>query len=167
MATVTGSALSGTDGFCVEVDDEEVGVVEELWIADDGMPQALALRTAAGRHCLLLAEDVALVDREQRRVVVRHGTRVLELEPPHLVHTDGRIEATWATTGAAFELPPPAPPQALAERVPHPEPNPTQRTELRAVAFTIAALYGSLAALTAALIGACFLVAWLVTGQAY
>jgi hypothetical protein len=45
--------------------------------------------------------------------------------------------------------------------------NPTQRTDVGAVIKTTAALYGTIAFLVFALIGVCYLVAWLVTGRAY
>jgi len=167
MAIAT-QILLHADGFDVEVGDTVAGFVEEIWLGGDEEPQALALRTSAGRHGLLLADDVAIVDEEQHRVAVREGARLLALEPPHLVRRNGRLEATWTTTGERFDLVPAKPERPpLAARLPHPEHYPTQRTELRSLAFSIGVLYGGLAVLAFLLMGLCFLVADIVAGRAY
>lgn len=97
--------LRDTDGFLVESPQGDLGWVEEVWLAESGEAKALAVRTADGRHALLLDDDVVAVDRERRWVVVPESPRLLELGPPRLAGgEDGGLAASWATTGASLEV---------------------------------------------------------------
>jgi hypothetical protein len=101
--------LLRADGFQVLTADLRVGVVEEIWIGEDGAPTGLAVRTADGTRGLVLADDVAAVDAERRWVVVPPEVRVLRLEPPRLVERSaGRVEAAWSTNGETLPLGPEA-----------------------------------------------------------
>jgi len=68
MATVAESRdrLLETDGFLVESSAGDLGWIEEVWIDETGDADAVAVRTADGRHGLLLDEDELAVDRESR-----------------------------------------------------------------------------------------------------
>lgn len=99
--------LHDTDGFLVESPDGDLGWVEEVWLAESGEPKALAVRTADGRHGLLVEEDVLAVDRERRWVVVAEKPRLLELAAPRVAGGGGgELAASWATTGSDLEVTP-------------------------------------------------------------
>lgn len=68
MATVAESRdrLLETDGFLVESSAGDLGSIEEVWIDETGDADTVAVRTADGRHGLLLDEDELAVDRESR-----------------------------------------------------------------------------------------------------
>jgi hypothetical protein len=103
----THAELRDTDGFLVESPDGDLGWVEEVWLAESGEPKALAVRTADGRHCLLLDEEVLAVDRERRWVVVSEKPKLLELAAPRVTGgVDGPLAASWATTGSDLEVTP-------------------------------------------------------------
>jgi hypothetical protein len=120
--------LHDTDGFLVESPDGDLGWVEEVWLSEGGEARALAVRTADGRHGLLLDEDVLTVDRERRWVVVPEKPRLLELAAPRVTGGDGgALAASWATTGSDLDVTPrphrlwhipyrPAEPKAPARR---------------------------------------------------
>lgn len=170
---MTQPGLERSDGYHVEAGNADVGLVEEVWLGDDGAAHALAIRTATGEHGLLLAEDVAVVDPDQQRVAMREGARLRALEPPRLVaEPDGSVQlhASWATTGRSLPLPEPHAPGTLSEYIPRPHlpqrSATAPRSELRAFAVSVGTLYAFLVFLAAALIGLDFLVAWLVTGHA-
>src|SRR5438067_5320561 len=105
MTAIQGSRLSASDGFLVESADRQVGWVEEVWLGDDDEPRALAVQTVDGRHALLLDEHVEAVEREQRWVVVRPQQALLELDAPRVREMNGRIVASWRTTGNALTAP--------------------------------------------------------------
>src|SRR2546428_8109428 len=102
MATaVVTRVLGDTEDFVVESADGPIGRVEEIWLGPTDEPQALAVRMKAGNHALLLDQDVLAVDREHRWVVVRPNPELLELAAPRLDRSrDGKLAASWATTGA-------------------------------------------------------------------
>lgn len=103
----THAELRDTDGFLVESPEGDLGWVEEVWLGESGEARALAVRTADGRHGLLLDEDVVAVDRERRWVVVPEKPKLLELDAPRLASEgDGGIAASWRTTGAGLEVTP-------------------------------------------------------------
>src|SRR5215831_4727434 len=97
-ATETNERLLETDGYVVESAAGDLGWVEEVWIDDEGEAEAVAVRTADGRHGLLLADDVLTVDRESRWVVVDEDTKLLELAAPRLNREGGRLTSSWGTT---------------------------------------------------------------------
>jgi hypothetical protein len=97
--------LRDTDGFLVESPAGDLGWVEEVWLAEGGDAKAIAVRTADGRHGLLLDDDVLAVDRERRWVVVPENARLLELAAPRLTDgADSGLAASWATTGASLDV---------------------------------------------------------------
>ncbi len=163
--------LRASDGFRVETPHGRLGVVEEVWLGEDGDPQALAVRTTDGRHGLLLADEIAAVHPDEEQVVVEDPT-LLELEAPRLDGdradgTGARLSASWTTTGDVLPLPE-APTRlhlpfanarldAAAPRV----------IVERPIWQTVAVLYGSIALLALLLIGVTFLVAALVSGHPY
>ncbi len=163
-------ALRASDGFRVETPRGRLGVVEEVWVGEDGDPQALAVRTIDGRHALLLAEEIAAVHPDEEQVVVEEPT-LLELEAPRLDGDRGdgsraRLSASWATTGDVLQPPEPT-------RLPLPFANarldaaaPNVFVE-RPLWQMVAILYSSVALLVVILIGVTFLVAALVGGHAY
>src|SRR5262245_41010039 len=68
---MTVSALTGTEGYALESPQGELGRIEEVVVGDEEyVPVALDVRTNEGWHGLLRAEDVLVVDREYRWVVV-------------------------------------------------------------------------------------------------
>jgi hypothetical protein len=101
----THEELRDTDGFLVESPEGDLGWVEEVWLGESGEPRALAVRTADGRHGLLLDEDVLAVDRERRWVVVPEKPKLLELATPTLVG-GAALAASWTTTGASLDVTP-------------------------------------------------------------
>ena len=103
----THAELRDTDGFLVESPEGDLGWVEEVWLGESGEAKALAIRTADGRHGLLLDEDVVAVDRERRWVVVAENPKLRELGAPRLAAGDGSgLAASWATTGMDLEVTP-------------------------------------------------------------
>jgi hypothetical protein len=103
----THAELRDTDGFLVESPEGDLGWVEEVWLSETGEPKALAVRTADGRHGLLLERDVVSVDRERRWVVVPEKPKLLELDVPRVAGGDGApLAASWATTGANLDVTP-------------------------------------------------------------
>ena len=94
--------LRDADGFVVESSAGDIGWVEEVWIGESGDPQALAVRTADGRHGLLLPTEVLAVDREQRWVVVPPEPGLLELDAPRVTGVGSArtepLAASWTTT---------------------------------------------------------------------
>jgi hypothetical protein len=166
MATI--AELESCDGFAVEATAGLLGWVEETWLDGEGRPGALAVRTPAGGRALLLAQDVEAVDAVTQEVLLRADARLHELDAPRLESVDGRIAASWATTGAAVEPEPapiaaesePAAPAVAAARAA------TAHVE-RPLPFIVAFAFCALAAIVAFQIALAFLVAYLVTGRAY
>jgi len=162
--------LLETDGFLVESPAGDLGWIEEVWVDEAGEADAVAVRTADGRHALLLDEDVLTVDREQRWVVVSEVPTFLELDVPRLTKRpgDGRaIASSWATTGAVLEVEPrprhlwhvpyrPAEPARPARR---------RKTE-RPLWQGIAALLLLIAILVGVTVALAFVIADLVAGAA-
>ena len=175
MATVaeTNARLRETDGFVVESPDGDLGWVEEVWVREANEPAALAVRTADGRHALLLGEDVLAVDRENRLVVVPREPALFELDVPRLATTRGkgraiRLAASWTTTGALLPVSPrrhhlsrfPSRPSEATPSVP------TESLE-RPLWQPVAVLIASLVLIVAFTITLAFVIARLVTGAAY
>src|SRR5206468_4422872 len=75
-------ALEESEGYTVESPNGSIGWVEEVWLGERSEPHALAMRTIDGTRALLLAEQVAAVDREHGWVVVEPDPRLRELDPP-------------------------------------------------------------------------------------
>lgn len=174
MATVaeTNARLRETDGFVVESPDGDLGWVEEVWVGEANEPAALAVRTADGRHGLLLGEDVLAVDRENRWVVVPAEPDLLELDVPRLTTMRERgairLAASWTTTGALLPV---SPRRHRRSRFPsHPSkatpPAPTESLE-RPLWQPVGLLIVSLVLIVALVITLAFVVARLVTGAAY
>jgi hypothetical protein len=165
--------LRNADGFLVESSAGDVGWVEEVWLDDEDEPRALALQTLDGRHALLRAEDVLAVEPEQRWVVVRPEQELLELDAPRVRTRNGRILASWCTTGAVLRAPSEPRwhvPVHLPHRDPHAHPRiaaASRRIRRWPPWAAIAALYGALGFIVAFVIALAFVIAWLVTGQAY
>jgi hypothetical protein len=106
-AVETHAELLDTDGFLVESPEGDLGWVEEVWLSESGEPKALAVRTADGRHGLLLDQDVVAVDRERRWIVVADQPKLLELATPQLTRVEGGLlAASWVTTGADLDVTP-------------------------------------------------------------
>jgi hypothetical protein len=163
--------LHDTDGFLVESPAGDLGWVEEVWLGDGGEPKAVAVRTADGRHGLLLDEDVVNVDREQRWVVVPEEPKLLELDAPRVAaesSSRGALAASWATTGAALTVTPrPHHLWHVPYRPAEPtRPRPRRRPE-RPVWQGIALLLATIAFLVAFTITLAYTIADLVTGGAY
>jgi len=110
MATLPRPRLRACDGFRVDAPRGLVGWVEETWLGPDGDAAAFALRTLDGQRGLLLTGDIVSVDDDEETVVVRAGSRLLELGAPRLDQVSP-LHASWSTTGATIE--PPAPPGPL------------------------------------------------------
>jgi hypothetical protein len=173
MATVADSRdrLLETDGFLVESSAGDLGWIEEVWVDETGDADAVAVRTADGRHGLLLDEDVLTVDRESRWVVVSPDTTFLELDTPHVTRRahDGtaRFESSWATTGGVLEV---APRPRHLWHVPYRPEEPVQparrRRAERPLWQGIAALLLLIALLVVVTIALAYLIAGLVTGAA-
>lgn len=162
--------LAGTDGFVVESPEGDVGYVEEVWVDDANEPRALAVRTVAGRHGLLLGDEVLAVHREARWVVVSPQTVLLELDVPRLVSVrggsgDAPLSASWTTTGDVL----PVSPRAHTGRGPRlrRRPAPAMSSTDPRLPRAIAMLLGSIALLVAVTIALAFVIARLVTGSAY
>jgi hypothetical protein len=170
MVTATESTLRllETDGYVVESAAGDLGWVEEVWVDDQGEAEAVAVRTADGRHGLLLDDDVLTVDRESRWVVVGEDAKLLELDVPRLSRGSGRLTSSWGTTGAELEVT--ARPRhrwhtPLRPEEPAP---PVRRAKVeRPLWQGIAVLLTTIALLVLATIALAFVVAHLVTGTAY
>lgn len=159
--------LRGTDGYVVESPDGDVGWVEEVWLGETNEPRAIAVRTADGRHGLLLDDQVLAVDREYHWVVVPRDPSLLALDPPRLV-ADGEarsgLTASWTTTGERFPALAPRRRALLAAR--RAARSRTARAEWP-LWRSVATLLATIAFLVAFTITLAFVVAWLVTGAAY
>lgn len=156
----------------MESADGDVGWVDQLWLGEDGDVRALAVRTVDGRHGLLPREAVEAVDRENRWVVISPGEELLELAPPRVTGADGH-EATWQTTGAVISAPS-EPPWRWPLHLPHlgTHRHPYLEALSRRVRrwppwLAVAALIGALTFLLALMMTLAFIVARLVTGEAY
>lgn len=120
MATVPGERLGAYDGFRVESRLGLVGWVEETWLGPAAQPAAFAVRTLGGQRGLLLAEDVEAMDEEDESVLLRPRASLLELGAPRIESLPGKdtrsspLLASWSTTGATLEPPPPPGPLRAA-----------------------------------------------------
>ena len=110
MATLPQQRLGVCDGFRVESPQGLLGWVEETWLGPDGEAAAFAARTLDGQRGLLLAGDIVSVLGDEETVVLRSGSRLLELGAPRLDNASP-LHASWSTTGATIE--PPVPPGLL------------------------------------------------------
>ncbi len=156
IAPPLADALLGCDGFRVVTADARLGSVEELWLGDDGRPAGFAVRADGGQRGLVLATDVVTVDAERRWVVVDPDARVLELDPPRLVHArerSDRLEAAWLTSGATLSVRR-SPERARRRSRPRAEP-PLVRS--------IVLLYTGLAVVVAVVMTLAFVIPYLVT----
>jgi hypothetical protein len=162
MATVVRHELLGCDGFRLESPRGLVGWVEETWLGPGDDPAAFAIRTTDGREALLLAEDVARVSSESELLLMRAGTRLLELDVPRLETSPSNgPAASWRTTGNVLE--PPDPPGVAARALLAIRPwrlTPPHRPRAeRPIWLTVVALYGVLTLIVLLLIGLDFLAA--------
>jgi hypothetical protein len=159
-ATAHAGNLCGTEDYVVESADGAVGRVEEVWLGDTAEPRALVVRMKDGRHALLLDEDVLTVDREHRWVVVGSEPALLELDAPRLASSDGRLVASWSTTGAVVHPEPRSRPSGLlqAARAPRAE---------RPLWQQIVMLYAAVGLVVALVIALVFASAWVVSGAPY
>jgi hypothetical protein len=169
MAIAVRRDLRGCEGFRLESPQGIAGWVEETWLGASDEPVALVIRLIDGRDGLLLAEDVETVSREHERLTMSPGTRLLELELPHVETSsaDG-MSASWRTTGAPLELPerPDVVSRALLAIRPWRLAPPPRPWSERPAWVTVLALYVAIALIVGLLIGLDFLVAKLVTGSA-
>jgi hypothetical protein len=142
--------LRNTEDYAVETPAGAIGRVEEIRLGPDGRPQALAVRTTDGGRVLLRGEDVVVVDREHRWVVVEEHPALLEL-------------AGWTTTGEVVHPEPvdrlAAIRAALRRHAPHHAERPLWQL--------VAILYGGVTFIVVAGIGLVFLIAWVATGSPY
>jgi len=174
MATISEEheRLLDTDGFVVESPAGDVGWVEEVWLGEEGEPEAVAVRTGDGQHGLLLDEDVVTVDRDNRWIVVPEDPRLLELDAPHMTSSraptePGKVAASWATTGASLHVTPrPRHLWHVPYRPSEPRRAPRRMAE-RPLWQGIAALLTMIALLVAATITLAYVITHLVTGTAY
>jgi hypothetical protein len=170
MATALRHELAGCEGFRVEAPQGLLGWVEETWLGESGEPVALAIRTIDGRDGLLLAEDVDLVDPDSELLEMRADAQLLELDVPRVdTASSNGLAASWRTTGAPLD-PPPEPPGAvdralLAIRPWRLAPPPRPGIE-RPLLLQVAVLYAALGVIVLLVIGLCFLVAKVATGNA-
>jgi hypothetical protein len=159
--------LRASDGFRVETPRGPLGVVEDVWLGEQGEAQALAVRTVDGRHALLLREDVEAVLTEEHQIVVDRP-RLLELAAPQMerAETDGgsRLAASWATTGDLLPLPAPPPLRLPFRSQPSAAEGERPETPLWKM---VAVLWSGIAFLAASVIGLVFLIAVLTAGHAY
>lgn len=162
MATTTHrDTLRNTEDFVVESADGPIGRVEEIWLGPADKPQALAVRMKDGSHALLLDQEVVTVDREHRWVVVRSSPELLELGAPRLEgNRDGKLTASWATTGTVVrpEFPSRLPTLRLVQ--PH-------RSVERPLWQVIAILYSGVTLVVLFVLGLVFLISWLAGGAPY
>jgi hypothetical protein len=157
------SKLRGSDGYVVESPEGHVGWVEEVWLGETNEPHAVAVRTADGRHGLLMEDQVLAVDHENHWVVVPPEPTLLELDVPRLVTDSGSDPAaSWTTTGERFRA-----------SAPHPRMHPVLRRARRILRAerpfwqVVAIFLASIAVIVTLTITVAFLVARLVTGDAY
>ena len=161
--------LLETDGFLVESPAGDLGWIEEVWVDEAGDADAVAVRTADGRHALLLDEDVLAVDREQRWVVGAARPTFLELDLPRLTRAAGAgtIASSWATTGSVLEVAPrPHHLWHVPYRPAEPARRPRRRKTERPLWQGVAALLLLIAILVGVTVALAFLVADLVAGAA-
>lgn len=172
MAVVARHALSRCEGFRVESAQGVHGWVEETWLGAADEPAALAVRMVDGRDCLLLAEDVEMLDRERSLLTMRAGARLLELDPPRIdTDSPNGVTASWSTSGELSD-----PPVsrgafergliALGRRRAVPPPPHSEPERDRPTWVTLLLLFATIAVVVGVLIGLDFLVAWLATGSA-
>jgi hypothetical protein len=162
-------ALGECEGYTIESPEGSIGWVEEVWLGEGRTPRALALRTVDGTRALLLPEQVAAIDHDHGWVVVAVDLRLRELDPPRLTAgSNGRLTASWTTTGRTLERP------ASVARLPLAIRLRPARTSRRPAAETewpiwkaVAVLYCTIALLLALMITLAFTIAWGVTGTAY
>ncbi len=168
MATVVRHKLAGCEGFRVESAHGLLGWVEETWLGSAGEPAALAVRTIDGRDGLLLAEDVESVLAESELLLMTSGSRLLELDLPRIEPSNNGLVASWRTTGEVLE--PPDPPGAMERALLAIRPwrlAPPRRAGADPPFWqALVGLYVALAAIVGVVIGLCFLIARLVTGNA-
>ena len=168
MATVVRYVLAGCEGFRVESSQGLLGWVEETWLGEADEPVALAVRTIDGRDGLLLAEDVESVLPESEFLVIRPESRLLELDLPRIEASSNGLTASWRTTGELLE--PPDPPGALDRALLSIRPwrlAPPRRAGADPPFLqALVGLYVALAVIVGVMIGLCFLIARLVTGNA-
>jgi hypothetical protein len=169
MATVVRHELAGCEGFRVESAQGLLGWVEETWLGSAGEPAALAVRTIDGRDGLLLAEDVDWVIAESELLHMHAGARLLELDFPRIeVPSNNGLAASWRTTGELLE--PPDPPGALDRALLSIRPwrlAPPRRADADPSFWqALVGLYVALAVIVGVMIGLCFLIARLVSGNA-
>ena len=169
MAIAVRHDLRGCEGFRLEAPQGIAGWVEETWLGAADEPVALVIRLIDGRDGLLQGEDVETVSREHERLTMSPGTRLLELELPHVetLSADG-MSASWRTTGGTLELPerPDVVSRALLAVRPWRLAPPPRAWSQRPAWVTVLTLYVAIALIVALLIGLDFLVAKLVTGSA-
>jgi hypothetical protein len=161
--------LYGTEGFVVESPEGDVGLVEDVWVGEKNEPRALAVRTADGRHGLLLGDEILAVDRENHWVVVASDSPLLELDVPHLMTAEGggdgtRLAASWITTGEVFHA---STRRRRAWRLPLHLPKLRTKAGEPLLWQAVALLLGSIAVLVAIVIAVAYLIAQLVTGSPY
>ena len=168
MATVVRHVLAGCEGFRVESPQGLLGWVEETWLGEADEPVALAVRTIDGRDGLLLTEDVESVLRESELLAIRPQSRLLELDLPRIEASSNGLTASWRTTGELLELP--DPPGALDRALLAIRPwrlAPPRRAGADPPFWqALIGLYLALAVIVGVVIGLCFLIARLVTGNA-
>jgi hypothetical protein len=104
---------------------------------------------------------------DRRSLLVSSDVSVLELEPPH-VDSDGRLSATWRSTGAEIELPEPPGPvhHAVLDRLHRPVvPSLPPRPAERPLWQLLAILYSFLGIIALAIIGLDILISYISTGR--
>lgn len=84
MAIRVHSALVDTDGFDV-IAERTLGIVDEVWIGEEGTPSAIVVRTTDGSRGLLEVRDVTDVDVDARQVHVARDAQLLHLSGPEAV----------------------------------------------------------------------------------
>ena len=150
------SPIGQCDGFDVLTTAGHIGQVEEIWLDRDGEPTALAVRLPDGPRGLLVGDQVDDVRVEERVLTVLPGTRLLELEPPHLEGDDGGgLTASWTTTGDSLPLP-------GVQTVPA-----VRAAAERPFWRTIAVLYAVLTLIVLGVIGLDVLLAFLIAGTTH
>jgi len=149
--------IGDIDGFGVDAPGGRIGWIEELWLDDEGGTTAAVVRFPNERRGLLIHDDIEEILQAQRTVAVRPGARLLELDPPQLaVGSHGALEASWATSGKALELPELRPAPVVR--------SPSSESSL---VTSVAVLYAGLVVIGVTLTGLCFLIPYLVAGRAF
>ena len=168
MATVVRHKLAGCEGFRVESPQGLLGWVEETWLGSAGEPAALAVRTIDGRDGLLLADEVESVLRESEFLVMRPESRLLELDLPRVEASSNGLAASWRTTGELLEPPDPPGVLARAQLAVRPWRLAPPRSPGADPPFwqALIGMYVALAVIVGVMIGLCFLLARLVSGNA-